>query len=68
MSGKDFLAGGLGNAVGEREFEVLGEELLDVWSLDISSLLDLLDFEDLYRKLINGTLVRKGWKVVRGLT
>lgn len=68
MSGKDFLAGGLGNAVRERESEVLGEELLNVWSLDISSLLDLLDFEDLYRRLINGPLVRKGWKVVRGLT
>tara|TARA_R110002060_G_scaffold51884_3_gene62909 strand:- start:1463 stop:1684 length:222 start_codon:yes stop_codon:yes gene_type:complete len=29
------------------EFEVLGEELLDVWALDIIGLLELDDLEDL---------------------
>lgn len=68
MSSEDFLAVSLGNAVREREPEVLGEELLDVWSLDVGSLLDLLDFEDLYRALENGPMVRRDWEVVRGST
>lgn len=31
----------------KRKFEVLGEELLDVWSSDICRLLDFDNFEDL---------------------
>jgi hypothetical protein len=33
--------------VRKRELEVLGKELLDVWSLDVLSLLELNDLEDL---------------------
>jgi hypothetical protein len=33
--------------VRKREFEVLGEELLDVWSLDIVGLLELNNLENL---------------------
>lgn len=68
MSSEDFLAGSLGNAVRERESEVLSKELLDVWSLDVSSLLDLLDFENLYRALVISPSVRRGWEVVREST
>lgn len=32
----------------KREFEILGEELLNVWALDVIGLLELDDFEDLY--------------------
>lgn len=46
-AGEDLLAGRLGNAVREGEFEVLGEELLDVGALDIFGLLELDDLEDL---------------------
>lgn len=44
------LAGGLGDTVRQRELEVLGEELLDVWAANVVGLLDLDDLEDL-----NGT-------------
>jgi hypothetical protein len=37
----------LGDAVGEREGKVLGDELLDVGALDILGLLDLDNAEDL---------------------
>ena len=47
MSSEDLLAGGLVDAVREGEFDVLGQELLDVWTADVSSLLDLDDLEDL---------------------
>jgi hypothetical protein len=33
--------------VGQRELEVLGEELLDVWSADVVGLLNLNDLENL---------------------
>jgi hypothetical protein len=33
--------------VRKRELEVLGEELLDVWALDVFGLLELNDLEDL---------------------
>lgn len=32
----------------KREFEVLGEELLEVWATDVNGLLDLNDLEDLH--------------------
>ena len=47
MGGEDLLAGGLGDTVGKRELEVLGEELLDVGAADVLGLLDLDDLEDL---------------------
>ncbi len=34
-------------AVREREFEVLGDQLLDVGSLDVVGVVDFHDFEDL---------------------
>ena len=48
LSNKDLGARCLGNAVRKREFEVLGEELLDVGALDIFSLLEFDDLEDLF--------------------
>ena len=39
--------GDLSNAVGKREFEVGGKELLDIWPADIICLGDLNDAEDL---------------------
>ena len=47
---EDLLRRGLGDAVGEREGQVLGDQLLDVWSLDVLTLLELDDAEDLVRK------------------
>lgn len=47
MGSEDLLARLLVDAVGQRELEVLGEELLDVWSAEIIGLLDLNDLEDL---------------------
>ena len=47
MSCEKGLGGSLGYTVREREFEVLGEELLDVWALDIVGLLELDHFENL---------------------
>ena len=44
---EDLLAGGLGDTVWQRELEVLGEELLDVWAADVVGLGDLNDLEDL---------------------
>ncbi|NWN33528.1 hypothetical protein GY663_30590, partial [Klebsiella michiganensis] len=44
---EDLLARLLVDAVGQRELEVLGEELLDVWSADVVGLLYLDDLEDL---------------------
>ena len=47
MSREKGLGSSLGYTVREREFEILGEELLDVWALDIVGLLELDDFENL---------------------
>ena len=41
------LASGLDGTVGQREFEVLGEELLDVGAADAVGLGDLDDLDDL---------------------
>jgi hypothetical protein len=51
LSDKYLGAGSLRNAVRKREFEVLGKELLDVWTLDIIALLELDDLEDLIQHL-----------------
>lgn len=45
--GEDLLLADLGDTVGQREAEVLAEELLDVRTLDIVGLLELDDTEDL---------------------
>ena len=44
---EDLLVADPGRTVGQREGEVLAEELLDVGSLDVIGLLDLDDTEDL---------------------
>ena len=44
---EDLLVADLGRAVGQREGEVLGEELSDVGALDVVGLLDLDNAEDL---------------------
>ena len=40
-------------ASGERELEVLGDELFDVWAADVVTLLDLDDLEDLWIAMIS---------------
>lgn len=45
--GDEQLLGG-GAAVREREFEVLGDQLLDVWSLDVVGVGDFDNLEDLF--------------------
>ncbi len=47
LCNEQLLANALGNAVRKRKFEILGQKLSDVWSLDIRCLLDLNDFQDL---------------------
>lgn len=47
LAGEDLGASCLGNTVRKREFEVLGEKLLDVWALDVVGLLKLDDLENL---------------------
>lgn len=47
MGSEDLASSLLVDAVGQRELEVLGEELLDVWAADVCGLLDLNDLEDL---------------------
>src|SRR4051794_37958702 len=59
-SGEDLLASSLGNAVREGEFEILGKELLDVRALDIISLLELEDLEDLGFWLVSKFVVEAG--------
>lgn len=49
MGSEDLLACAAANAMWEREFQILGEELLDVWSADIGSLLNLNNLEDMDR-------------------
>ena len=44
----------------KREFEVLGEELLDVRALDIIGLLELDDLEDLLQYLLASRFRRNG--------
>jgi len=47
LGAEDLLVADLGDTVGEREGEVLGDELLDVGALDVIGLLDLNNAEDL---------------------
>jgi hypothetical protein len=47
--GKDVLAALGCLAMGQRELEIFGDELLDVRSPDVLGLLDLDDLEDLFR-------------------
>ena len=49
MGSEDLAARLLADAVGQRELEVLGEELLDVRAADVVGLLNLNDLEDLCR-------------------
>lgn len=47
-SGIKLLANSLRNTVRKGEFEVLGQELLHVWSLNIIGLLELNNLQDLF--------------------
>lgn len=47
LGSEDVLVGLRWVAVREREFEVLGEELADVWAADVVELLNFNDLEDL---------------------
>jgi len=49
LGGKHFLCRALRHAVWQRELQVLGDELLDVWTADIGSLFELDDLEDVDR-------------------
>jgi len=53
--------------VGQREAEVLGDELLDVRPLDVGTLLQLDDLEDLIPSLARGRPLVSG-SDVRGST
>lgn len=44
---EQLLVAGLGDTVGKRELEVLGNELLNVGALDVGGLLELNDAENL---------------------
>jgi len=46
LRAEQLLGAGLGDAVGERELQVLGNQLLDVGALDVGGLLDLNNTED----------------------
>lgn len=48
---------GFGDTMREREFQVFRKQLLDVGTLDIVGLLDLNDFEDLYRQSISTAVI-----------
>ena len=52
LSDKDLSAGCLGNAVRKWEFEVFGEELLNVGALHIFGLLELDNLENLIYLLV----------------
>lgn len=47
LRAEDLLVADLGDTVGERESEFLGDELLDVGALDVLGLLELDNLEDL---------------------
>ncbi len=47
LRAEDLLCGDLRNTVGQGELQVLGDELLDVGTLDVISLLQLDDTQDL---------------------
>ena len=47
LGAEDLAGAGLGDAMGQREAEILREELADVGTLDILSLLELDDAENL---------------------
>lgn len=49
VCGEDLLAGAPTNTVRKRKFQVLGEELLDVWAANVIGLLNLNDLEDMNR-------------------
>jgi hypothetical protein len=48
LSDEELGAGRLGNAVRKWEFQALGQELLNVWTLDVVCLLEFDDLEDLF--------------------
>jgi hypothetical protein len=53
--------------VRKREFEVLGEELLDVWALDVLVLLEFDNLEDLFQILsVIGQILRSLRTYVNG--
>jgi hypothetical protein len=48
LANEELGASCLGDAVRKREFEVLGEELLDIGALDVVGLLEFNNLEDLF--------------------
>jgi hypothetical protein len=60
VGAEDLLRADLGQTVGERERQVLGGELLDVGTLDVLSLLELDNSEDLRRLLVKIPLTAPG--------
>lgn len=59
LVGKDLLAGLGGDTVREREFQALGEELLDVRAADALAVLDLDDAEDLSKSVSGRSFSQK---------
>lgn len=66
LVGKDLLAGLGGDTVREREFQALGEELLDVRAADALAVLDLDDAEDLSKSVSGRSFSQKLIENVRG--
>jgi len=63
VGSEDLLAMLLVDAVGQRELEALGEELLDIRATDVVGLLDLNDLQDL-----GGVNCWSGWNYASGRT
>lgn len=66
LGGEDSGTGSLGDAVWKWELEVLGEELLDVWALDVLGLLELDNLENLCYGLEPVLMIFGNWGIVRG--
>jgi hypothetical protein len=47
VGSEDLASRLLADTVGQRELELLGKELLDVWATDVGRLLNLNDLENL---------------------
>ena len=69
LGAEELLRAGARDTVGERELEVLGDELLNVGPLDVLGLLELDDAENLRRELASDGAIRDlSTKNLRGST
>jgi hypothetical protein len=59
MRGEEFLARALCNTMWKRKFEILGEKLLQVWTLDVAGLLNFDDLENLNKNSVRKITIHK---------